>query len=682
MERVSRDKSKESHYEADDPAKASEFLHKHDAMVKLGIPVHRVSEHFAGSGSALRSDMEAHASGKGMSSRLRVEVISYQLCILDDTWVEATHRDVSRVSNSCTYAKLAWRSSTMRLDQNLALMDSLDDAGASKLTFLYKKFRVIGQPSVLKAIDVIPVRRGSRSDIFRKAYRFDVSALVDWSSKLEGVLKPLEAQEPLLRAKRNARLKLDYLSNAISNNQIYSILVIEGDPAAIVGRGALEAASAAIDEAASGFRFFEVLETNVRRRKLVRTAAIRAHQMMSFPALVQPYSAWKGGAQRRFSQQDVFPDGYAEVTDVLTMAEWRFFRAGLRRWKRAPSDVQGCICVLESSLVSETQWNFREGPVPAIAILEKLVALKWEVGPPATKHTLDSPRVFSFKDAVACKAYLQCLVCLPDLLGGHSFKELLVGQPNAYYSCVLQAAQPELVQLGHREAFYASTLAAGKSSKLPLLPSQGTPFADEEDMPMSSLAVNSHAKLVNPTKKRRVIEIKRGDECALWEKLPQALTRVSEGRSSASMEDEVQRESRPAESELQVECGHPDARGSADPPPSASRSRPRRARPMFVEGVPVAEEQHGEIGQPGAYQRLIVHCPCSAGRHADTRPCVKKRNVGRRQTANFGYLEPFAFLGVWLRDRNDFPSRCDHRYYKPTKASVASYMRDHGWLDS
>ena len=74
------------------PEVAGELLRKFNES--QGVP-HRVSAYVAGTGlGTLRADMEAHASGRGMSPRLRQEIIAYQLCMLDDSVADVVHRDV------------------------------------------------------------------------------------------------------------------------------------------------------------------------------------------------------------------------------------------------------------------------------------------------------------------------------------------------------------------------------------------------------------------------------------------------------------------------------------------------------------------------------------------------------------------------------------------------------------
>ena len=84
---------KNTNIKAWQPEVAGEFLRKFDQS--HGVP-HRVSVYFGGAGlGSLRADMEAYASGRGMSPRLRTETVAYQFCMLDDIVAESVHRDVS-----------------------------------------------------------------------------------------------------------------------------------------------------------------------------------------------------------------------------------------------------------------------------------------------------------------------------------------------------------------------------------------------------------------------------------------------------------------------------------------------------------------------------------------------------------------------------------------------------------
>ena len=85
--------------------------------------------------------MEAWAAGGLPSARVRLEVLSYQWCKLDDTWVEATHRDVSRLAKRSTFARQAWLSASLRLQQNLSLWDSLDTQARVRFDSMFYRLK-------------------------------------------------------------------------------------------------------------------------------------------------------------------------------------------------------------------------------------------------------------------------------------------------------------------------------------------------------------------------------------------------------------------------------------------------------------------------------------------------------------------------------------------------------------
>ena len=563
----------------------------------------------------------------------------------------------------------------MRLPQNLVMADSLDQKSFRRMSHLFAKWRVICQPSAHKAIKVVPVRNGHRAKLLSEAYRIGLDSLQDWSVVLRAALAPIEQLPLVQRARRNARLKVDYLSLVISDNQIYSLPVAEEiAPAGFTG--ALQQAIQRIDDVAASLRFFQIVDCGVRKKKLVPTQATSEHKAMSLPCLVQPFAAWTGGAPRESSERDVYPDGFAEVIDVLAMAEWRLMRVGLKRWETGPSDVQRCISVGRSIPVSDTPWDFRRGSVPAIVLLEKLVELGWKVGAELAEHTLTTRRVFSFADPVASKPYFKCLVSLPDLLASESFSSLPAGQPNSYYSCVLQAPRPELLKLGQPASFYAKCLAEGKGGRIVLQPGQQSAILDDDaDVPISHLGSLLADEKPRPAKVRRVAAVSSVDDAALWQELPKAI----QDRSEIGPTIEASGTATPTGTDVwSAAACDSGARGSADPPCGSTQDRQPRERPMSVEGVAVSVEQHGQLGELRSYRRLVVVCPC--GEHRDGKPCVKKRNTGTRQTSAIGQLEPLAFLGAWLSARDNFATRDEHVAHAPSQAAVRAYAEARGWF--
>ena len=100
---------------------AQSFLDRRDSVVASGGTPHRVTELFAGEHEAsMRSDMESFAAGQPMSRRLLVQLASYQLVKIDDTWAEASHRDLSRACKHVTGGRVPWIAATVRTAQSLA----------------------------------------------------------------------------------------------------------------------------------------------------------------------------------------------------------------------------------------------------------------------------------------------------------------------------------------------------------------------------------------------------------------------------------------------------------------------------------------------------------------------------------------------------------------------------------
>ena len=105
-----------------------------------------------------------------------------------------------------------------------------------------------------------------------------------------------------------------------------------------------------------------------------------------------------------------------------------------------------------------------------------------------------------------------------------------------------------------------------------------------------------------------------------------------------------------------------------------------------VEGTRVYEDLHGVPGEPGAYRRFTLRCPCASTGHIDysadsksCKVCEKRRNTGPAQTANFGAYEPLGFLGAWAVAAGQFETRDQHIAFKPSKEMVRQYMMAQSW---
>ena len=141
-----------------------------------------------------------------------------------------------------------------------------------------------------------------------------------------------------------------------------------------------------------------------------------------------------------------------------------------------------------------------------------------------------------------------------------------------------------------------------------------------------------------------------------------------------------------------VNAGEEVQTGNAKSADVAAGKWKQRPLPTFLEGVRVIQEVHdGKVAvtrrNQSGYTRLMVRCPCQG--HCEQRPgkrslyCEARRGIGQEQTANFGELEPYGFLGAWLQgiETKRFPTRTLHMAWRPTTEDVRTYMMAQGWLD-
>ena len=97
-------------------------------MVASGQTPHRVIEKFCGtSPGTLRSDFIDHANGSAMSARLRLELTSYQLAVIDDSYSESPHAAMGKIVEAYPSSKEPYWCASFRLQQNIDAMRRLEE---------------------------------------------------------------------------------------------------------------------------------------------------------------------------------------------------------------------------------------------------------------------------------------------------------------------------------------------------------------------------------------------------------------------------------------------------------------------------------------------------------------------------------------------------------------------------
>ena len=253
---------------ADEPAVAAEFLRKFNVAKH---PPHRVSVHFVGHGhGTLREDMAAHAAGNGMSSRLRAAILSYQLCILDDSVSERPHREVSHRASHAPNSKLQWWSSSVRLDQNLNVEASV--SGHASVHSFWPVWKVLGQRNNVLYAKGTPGRVCTKLFLSR-IYRTGAVALADWGALASLVPSTAvatigKASGKQLLAARN--LQSEYIRSILRSDKVYTLPLDVADicDASMLSNAKADVVGLVSEQAAKAFLGFQIIDLDVAKTNI------------------------------------------------------------------------------------------------------------------------------------------------------------------------------------------------------------------------------------------------------------------------------------------------------------------------------------------------------------------------------------------------------------------------------
>ena len=672
--------------EADRPDVAAKFISERDSLVAEGKTPHRVTEYFAGdSPDSLRSDMQAFAAGQRMSARLRAEFLSYSACVVDDTWAEAIHRDVSTQAKRFTCVSFPFQAATLRLQQNLDLVASLDANEAQLFANMFSNWKAVGQPNPRLALKLVKPRRSGRS-VLESVYRHGRASIKDWAADpaLRAVA-PLLPDDPVTKLKFLDKLKADWLSMVMKKGCVYSAAILSDH---YIIDEAMELplcdAGQRLISAASGFVVFEVIDNAVRHKKQLKTIAWAEQRKMAVPVSIQAFAPANGQAILQ-DGDEYFCDGYPIVRDALQIAPWPVLRSTLRRHQIGQASRAHCVQLTGATLINSDSWDWR-GSVPVIVSLERLADLEWSLCPKARSVTsfdaTTSPKLFYVKDYFARRTFLQCLVLLPELMDA-GLVSLPAGQPGKYYACVLQANQPGAVPCGQPAAFYAKLAKGGQAGENAgaegALEDSSEAAGSDEDQVFGSFVSAIVAKPNAKAKEKRSADDQISAGSAVWpsrkrvRSQPSALDGQLQSQQADGFAQEAQGQLVESPDAASVDRPAPAfAGGAASGSASAeaavvSAPDDEPAVPIVLEGVELRYQRSGVLGQPQAFRRWSAKCNVHA-------KCTLTRNIGVKTTKNFGPDEPIAYVGAWLASANLFPSAAEHAQHKPSIADVEKYM--------
>jgi hypothetical protein len=646
---------------------AALFLRRCNEIVARGDVLHRVAKHFVHPTSELRRDFEDWIDHGMMSARLDMELGMYEWSRIDETPIEAAHRDVKMEKQRAHGMGHAGACATIRRVQLEEDVRSSRAAGGKRWqSFLlcWKRWKLsaeIPMPSNLQ----LRISRGSRvfsmlpRPCINSAYRIGSTSFEEW-----GFLKKLFSEKPVatLQLTDVQRLVRDYLEKAMENNEVYSVphdgpddwelCVSEATPLNEVRGIDGDISCHTLELAHPGRRFFKVLDQRPHLKKTVRTDEDSIRGICTWQ--VMPMGTWAASATP--TVHDLRNDGVPLVCDITTWEPWPCFRVGLRHWVfNGVSDVVGSYAYENHGPIN---WMHDADihKLPLSVVLDTLGADGWRAGLGLEDAHVDSDlRFLELTNGFTTRpSYYKCLYLLDEMFTG-GLHALHCGQTEAYYLACL-ALEDKSIVLPNLSAKQYLQWMSQNAAQVPLTllgvqPERkrrrhGAALADE---PMGAPVL---------------LDAPSDDEPMAA--LDDALADSSEGEPMGVAEDP------PVVAEAvadDVVVGIPDVVG----PPAwfADMLAEIRAAdvPDQVGGQTVFLNSCCVPTSGPPYIRKRVHCP----KHPN---CFKNRNITFGST--FGHLEVVGYLGSWLDARDDVVHGVDkssHMRFKPSLRQVETWLR-------
>ena len=276
---------------------------------------HRVSRYVASAApNCLGSYLRLFAKRGIMSAKLRTEITAYQMCILDDSFVEGPHASIGRAARAAPKGTNAWWSATLRLAQTCRMREAMDSQ-PGRFAWYFARWKMLAQKEPGQYDRGRPAKKKT-PDFCNFVYRSGFCSTQDWSAL---GLKAFRPQEN--RADRHAdrsqvaALQRDYVRCVFRPGCIFSL----------VNRAARNTQTLTTDNqdsdvmATASHMYFQVVDTGLVRKKHVDSEALAAWRRMSCPAKVQYMRMWHGGR----SAEDcatVYQDEWPEPVDIMMLA--------------------------------------------------------------------------------------------------------------------------------------------------------------------------------------------------------------------------------------------------------------------------------------------------------------------------------------------------------------------------
>ena len=372
---------------------------------------------------------------------------------------------------------------------------------------------------------------------------------------------------------------------------------------------------------------------------------------------------WSGSVAG--GKMDVFPMCDPYTVDLQLWGNFNDLRENWQVWDATVSDAAGCI-EISNPRRPQPLIPLMAPHAPELMVLEAAEEAGWIVGARTGPHTggADDPKVLQLSTSHSNRLYVQCCLCLSDLLE-KGLVALYPRQLVKYYQCILAAPQPSQVQSGRPAIQYVDFLQRLENGDddpgrvfevgpppLPLPPPPDVPALQDGRSESSDGIIEDSPPVADSDASPDA-----GSDAGNKTPVPGGVG-SDVGSNDSDATPGAAADSSDAGSE-----GSPSVQRDSD----AEEPAADFAWPDTLEGCELRLDEFDDGIRH--YRRLEVTCPIHPG-------CGKYRGIGARQTRHHGNAEPLAYLSVWVHAAvREGPAK--HRRYNPKQHEVDAWIATH-----
>ena len=348
----------ESASQADDRDIAREMVRRYDLVAddpEALKYVHRVSRYLMGSGPGqLGPDFRQWVGEGRMSDRLRSEIAAYQLCVLDDSFVEGPHALIGRIFRQASTPSPSWWCSTVRLAQNMQEYDRSVLETPGRFEQFFDRWKLVAQRCQRRYLagQVPKMRNGP---FLRFVYRTGMRETQrDWT-----VLHALaDKPEGLPEAKPGDMelLSREYLLAVFVPGSVVEVHDRRGVSALELVSGGEQGAGQ--DALVPVRHFYEVVSRNLVSKKFISTQSAARMKLMRVPLVLQRLTLCDNPGQDLPLTLAAVPEGHPEVQDVRMLGSWQDLRHRLHAWSVETLSDDGSLVFTGRKCMGQLAWTF------------------------------------------------------------------------------------------------------------------------------------------------------------------------------------------------------------------------------------------------------------------------------------------------------------------------------------